>query len=70
MSNLHETQQVAAQMVEQYGTITPATAILLAREAGERGELILMAEWENVAREALHLLPIDALASDLAPHRS
>jgi hypothetical protein len=63
MLNCQETQQVAEQLVEQYGTITPAAAILRAREAGERGELILMTEWERVAREALRLLPIDALHS-------
>jgi hypothetical protein len=63
MLNCHEAEQVAAQLVEQYGTITPATAMLRAREAGERGELILMTEWQCIAREALRLLPIDALAS-------
>jgi hypothetical protein len=63
MLNHHETQQAAAQLVEEFGAITPAAAILRAREAGKRGELILMTEWESVAREALRLLPIDALAS-------
>jgi hypothetical protein len=63
MLNCHETEQVAAQLVERYGTITPAAAILRARDAEQRGELILMTEWQRIAREALRLLPTDALAS-------
>jgi hypothetical protein len=63
MLNCQETERVAEQLVEQYGAITPVAAILRAREAGARGELILMTEWEHVAREALRLLPIDALHS-------
>ena len=63
MLNCHETEQVAAQLVEQFGTITPANAILRAREAEQRGELVLMTEWQGIAREALRLLPIEELAA-------
>jgi len=63
MLNSRETQQVAAELVEKYGSITPGAAMRYAREAEQRNDLIVMTEWLRIAHEALRQLPTEVLFS-------
>jgi hypothetical protein len=63
MLSSHDTRRVADALVKRYGAVTIAAAVLRAREAEERGELIAMVDWQRIAREALRRLPAELLNS-------
>ena len=55
MLSAHDARRAAAELVDRYGEVAIAAAVLRAQEHEARRELILMANWRRIAEAAARL---------------